>query len=278
MASLGQSSNSAQSLRSDIEIGNSDALRGVTRGTAAEEKAFVANKIKALGLEPLPAGLGGSSNRTLGFLGHTTVNTEWGKAIVPKGDSFSAGDSQGTYAKLNVNRSLYEKRASDLADQLNDLVNKGKGDSKLFKALDKEYQMVKSVRDNPTAETVGKTVRYNDGIVSDITGAHFNLRGVIGSVSEQQIFKTFSKENLTSNELYALSSKISRGLAKGYDDVIYVPTKINYDTSPEALRTQTFYRIPVTVQGESRVLGKPVKVTGKKGLEEAVFGYINQPW
>ena len=250
---------------------------------ASAVKAIVVQKIRDLGLDPLPAGLEKAGRKQLALLGYnpdSVVNTEWGKAIVPNTIVARVGGMES--------KESYEERASDLARQLNSMVKQGAGETALFKALDKEYQ---TVRDDTTKRGVSKTVRNIGGMVSDITGTSFNintlLRGLAAG-SGDKVFKGF-KEGNGAKEIYGLSQDIrertilastSGWMPDQTQKVFYIPAvyKAGGYGGTDEMRMTDWKKVEVirSPQGEFSSIGKISKVKDRKEIEKAVFAYVNR--
>lgn len=264
----------------------SSSLQSDIGGLSGSERAIAGQKIRAMGLDPLAAGLEKAGRTQLALLGYdpdTVVKTPWGKGVAKSTIVAYAGD--------NPTREAYEKRASDLADQLNAMVKEGRGDSPFFKALDKEYQMVKTVRDDPSTRGVSKTLQNNGGMVSDITGTSFNIKSLLRNLAGDagtKVFKGF-KEGNDAKGVYGLAQDIrerailadTSGWKAGQTSkVFYVPAvynKMGYGGVDE-MRVTEWKKVEVIKgsQGEFPTIGKISSVKTKDEVEKAVFGYVNR--
>lgn len=271
-----RNSSGSQSLQSDLGSPN----------FSGSERAVAAQKIRGMGLEPLASGLEKAGRTQLALLGvnpDSVVKTPWGKGVARESVVAFAGDTP--------TRAAYEKRASDLADQLNEMVKQGRGDSAFFKALDAEYQRVKTVRDDPTTRGVSKTLENNGGMVSDITGTSFNIKSLLRNIAGDagtKVFKGF-KEGNDAKGVYGLAQDIrERAILadtsgwKGVQTtkVFYVPAvynKMGYGGTDE-MRLTEWKKVEVIKgpQGEFPTIGKISSVKKKDEVEKAVFGYVNR--
>jgi len=252
----------------------------------SSERALASQKLKEMGLQTLPAGLEKAGRTQLALLGYdpdTVVKTPWGKAIAPRTIVAFAGNEP--------TRDVYEKRASDLADKLNNMVKAGQGGTAIFKALDEEYQMVKTVRDDPTTRGVSKTLKNYGGMVSDITGTTFNISSLLRNLTEDagnKMFKGF-KEGNDARGVYGLAQDVrerailadtSGWLPDQKSKVFYVPAtykRMGYGGTDE-MRLTEWKKVEVVrgPQGEFPSIGKISTVKDRKEIEKAVFGYVNR--
>jgi len=196
-------------MRNQRLFGSSDGEREAIAKmgvTAADEKGFVIDRLRKEGLQPLPAGLEKASGLQLRLLGYDPKDmvTSHGVKAIPIANSVSIKNYNDEFLRKDSTvLQRMKARASELATQLNAMAERNKGDTELFKAMDKEYKGLKAIT-SPSAYRFRINPEFNkkSGIVTDATGDHFNLNSLVGKDSANRLFGRMKTFEMSAGEMY----------------------------------------------------------------------------
>lgn len=180
--------------------------------TAAGEKGFVINRLRREGLEALPAGLEKASGMQLRLLGYDPkdIVTSHGVKAIPIANSVDVSNYNDEFLRKNPEvLQRMKARAAELATQLNAMAERNKGDTEVFKAMDKEYKGLKAVT-SPASYRAKINPEFNkkSGIVTDATGDHFNLNSLVGKDSATRLFGRMKTFEMSAGEMYHAAASL----------------------------------------------------------------------